>query len=195
MYPEIVKIKIEDEIDGFQRTALERLLNSFQSIESEAAEKRKSLLEHKAVNFNPEADDEGCIEEGAYFEELNHIFIEQELKQEFLNSTAVWLFHLFERQKKRVFGSDKTDTLKPNLSSTGYALDSCQDWLILNKELRTAANAIKHGNESDAAKDLQSKYPSLIDGHNIKLSSADVERYLGALRGFWEKALDGKVVL
>lgn len=195
MYPERVKLGIEDEIDGFKRTTLERLLNSFNSIESEAAEKRKVLLERKARNFNPEIDDEGRIEEDAYFEELNYMSIEQELKQEFLNSTTVWLFHLFERQKKRVLGSDRTDKLKPQLTSDGYALDSCQDWLVLNKELRLAANAIKHGNESKSAKDLQSKYPSLIDGDNIKLSNADIERYLTALRGFWQKALDGRVVL
>lgn len=195
MFPEIVKLEIEDEINGFERTTLERLFNSFDSIEEEAADNRKSFLDTKARSFNPDTDDEACIEEDAYFKEINHIFIEQELKQEFLNSIATWLFHLFERQKKRVLGSDKTDILKPQLAADGYCLDSCQDWITLNKELRFVANAIKHGHESDAGKTLRVKYPSLIDNNLIKLSKLDIERYIKALRVFWEKALDGKVVL
>lgn len=195
MFPEIVKLEIEDEINGFERTTLERLLKSFDDIESVAAEKRIAFFDSKARSFNPDIDDEGCIEEDAYFKEISHIFIEQDLKQEFLNSAATWLFHLFERQKKRVLGSDKTDILKSKLATDGYSLDSCQDWKVLNMELRLAANAIKHGHESDAAKTLLVKYPSLIDSDRVKLSKPDIERYIRALRVFWEKALDGKVVL
>ncbi|AVQ86487.1 hypothetical protein C7R88_03655 [Plesiomonas shigelloides] len=195
MFPEIVKIKVEDEINGFETTTLERLFNSFDSIESEAAAKRKAFIDSKARNFNPDIDDEGCIQEDAYFEELNYIFIEQNLKQEFLNSTATWLFHLFERQKKRVLGSDKTDILKPKLAADGYVLDSCHNWSVLNKELRMAANAIKHGQKSDAARKLSADYPDLVDRDGVKLSKHDIERYINALRMFWEKALNGKVVI
>lgn len=195
MFPEVVKLNIEDEIDGFQRTTLERLLNSFNDIESEAYEKKQKYLDDKSKSFNPEIDDEFCIQEDAYFEEINHVSIERELKQEFLNSTAVWLFHLFERQKKRVFDTDKSEQLKAILAPDGYLLDQCDDWITLNKELRLAANAIKHGNESNAAKDLILKYPKLITNNHVVLSKSDINRYINALRVFWKKSLDGKVVL
>src|SRR5690606_31150874 len=195
MFPEIVKLKLEDEINGFERTILERLFYSFDSIEKEAIYKRKAYFESKAKNFKPDTDEEACIEEDAYFEEINHICIEQKLKQEFLNSTATWLFHLFERQKKRVLGSDKTDILKPKLAADGYSLDTCQDWLNLNNELRLAANAIKHGPESKAAKDLTIKFPKLVNGSNVQIEKSDIERYMSSLKIFWEKALNGKVVL
>jgi len=195
MLPEIVKLEIKDEIDGFERTTLKRLLNSFDSIEAEAAKQRKDFLDSKSRSFDPGLDDEGCIEEDAYFKEINHIHIEGQLKQEFINSAATWLFHLFERQKKRVLGSDKTDILKPKLKADGYTLDSCQNWITLNKELRLAANAIKHGSESEAAKMFFSGYPNQVTNDMVQLSKSDLERYIEALRFFWEKALAGKVIL
>ena len=100
MYSKIVKLDIEHEIDGFERTTLTRLLNSFEDIELEANEIRRKFLEKRAKYFNPDIDDEADIEEEAYFNEINYLSIEQELRQEFLNSTATWLFHLFEKQKK-----------------------------------------------------------------------------------------------
>lgn len=195
MYSEITKIIIDNEINSFERMALQRILSSFDSIESEALEKRKLYLETKSKNFDPERDDEGCIEENGYFEELNHVLIESALMQEYLNSVATWLFHLFERQKKRVFYSDKTDLLKLKLAEIGYHLDSCTDWNTLNKELRLSANAIKHGSESDAAKELQKHSPKLFSNGCVILLQEDIERYLAALRDFWSKALYKQVIL
>jgi hypothetical protein len=51
MYPERIKLDIEDEIIGFEKTTLVRLFNSFDSIESESAEERMFSLERKAMNF------------------------------------------------------------------------------------------------------------------------------------------------
>ena len=195
MFPEIVKLEIEEEIDGFQRTTLERLLNSFDSIEVEATNIRNAYLKSRSENFDPDRDDEACIEEDAYFKEVTYISIENELKKEFLNSTSTWLFHLFERQKKRVFGSDKTEKLKPILSKNGYMVESCTDWLTLNQELRLLANAVKHGPKSGAAKKLFRKYPSLVANQNITIKQADIERYILSLKNFWSKALEGRVVL
>jgi len=189
MDSEIIKINIEQEIDGFERTTLTRLLNSFEYIELEATEKRRKFLEKKSKSFNPDIDDEACIEEDAYFEEVNHFSIEKELRQEFVNSTAVWLFHLFERQKKRIFKSDQTNILKPMLAKKNYDIDACPDWKILNKELRNAANAIKHGSGSSAAKQLYKIAPNLFINESIILSETDIQRYIDSLRTFWTKAL------
>ncbi len=190
MDPEIIKINIEQEIDGFERTTLTRLLNSFESIELEAIEKRKLFLEKKSKSLDPDIDDVGMIEEDAYFEEVNHFLIEQELKQEFLNSTAVWLFHLFERQKIRAFGSADTDILKPLLAQDNYDLDSCSDWKVLNKELRYVANVIKHGFEGDSGLNLNKYSPNLIVNESVVLTKTDIQRYIKALRNFWTKALE-----
>lgn len=189
MYPEIVKLDIEHEIDGFQRTTLTRLLNSFEDIELEANEIRKKFLEKRVKHFNPDIDDEADIEEEAYFNEINYLSIEQELRQEFLNSTATWLFHLFEKQKKRVLGSDKSPVLGALLAKSNYIISSCPDWAILNQELRHAANAIKHGLDGPSGKKLKQGFPHLISNGNVVLSEINIRRYITALRCFWEKAL------
>ncbi len=195
MFPERVKIEIEDEINGFERTTINRLLNCFDNIESEAAEKRKCFLDSKSQCFNPDRDDQACIEEDGYFIELNQVFIETALKQEYINSIATWMFHLFERQKKRFFGSDETDIIKPILDQCDYDIDSCPHWKTLNKELRYSANGVKHGLESGAAIKLLSIYPCLFENGCIVLKKNDIERYLAALRYFWDKTLHGRVVL
>ncbi|TWH64588.1 hypothetical protein LX59_02258 [Azomonas agilis] len=193
MYPEIVRIEINNEIDGFERTVINRLLPCFDSIEIEALERKNSFLENKSKKFDPDRDNEGCIEEDGYFEELNHIFTESALKQDYINSSATQLFHLFERQKKRFLGSDQTDIIKPKLAQIGYDLDSCPHWMALNKELRDAANAIKHGSESNAAKKLKSNFPHLLADKSVCLSKSDIERYIQNLRNFWRLALNGQV--
>ena len=195
MYPEIVKLNIEHEIDGFERTTLTRLLNSFEDIKLEATEKRRKFLEKKSKSFNPDIDDEASIEEDAYFEEVNHFSIEKELRQEFLNSTATWLFHLFEKQKNRVLGSDKSSILKPQLAKDNYDLSTCPNWAILNEELRHAANVIKHGFDGQSGKNLKLNFPHLIVNGNVVLSETDIRRYITALRYFWEKVLENKVTL
>jgi hypothetical protein len=195
VYPERVKLDIQYEIDGFEKTTLTRLLSSFDTIDVEASAKRQEFLEAKSISFDPERDDEVCIEENGFFEELNHVVIEEALKQEFLNSTVTWLFHLFERQRIRVYGTHLTNPLKIKLRENNYDLDTCQDWRVLNKELRYAANAIKHGSKSDAMNDLIKHYPNLIHSDKVVITKNDVERFLSALRVFWSKALHNQVVL
>jgi hypothetical protein len=193
-FPERVKLELEDEINGFERT-FNRLLSCFDNIETEAAEKRQNFLDRKSESFNPDRDDEACIEEDGYFIELNHVFIETTLKQEYINSIAVSLFHLFERQKNRIFDSAETDEIKPKLDQSCYGIDSCQNWKILNKELRHFANTVKHGLDSKSGKKLQSKYPLLFENGCLVLKRSDIERHLAALRYFWDKLLNGRVVL
>lgn len=195
MHIERVKLDIEYDINGFERTILERLLSSFETIEAEAKEKRQKFLEYTSKNFNPEHDDEGRIEEDGYFEEVNQIHIEESLKQEFLNSTVSWLFHLFEKQKIKVFGTHLTDALKSKLLYNNYDLNTCPNWRILNKEIRFAANAIKHGVQSQAMSGLIQNYPSLVENNVVVISRSEIIRYLSALRCFWEKALQNQVVL
>lgn len=188
MYPKIAKINIDSEIDNFENT-ISKMLMCFSDIEAEAQEKKKSYLDKKSKVFNPDLDDDALIEESAYFIEIDYIFTEELLKTNFLNSSAVTLFHIFEKQKKRVLGSDKTDILKPKLAKNGYVLDSCKDWNILNKELRQVANVTKHGLDSESGIKFKENFPSLIENGNIALTESDIKRYVKALKNFWSKTL------
>ncbi|HFQ4951555.1 hypothetical protein HQK29_23100 [Vibrio vulnificus] len=195
MFPERVKLNIESQIDGFEFTILERLLSSFSDIENEAKAKRLNYLAEKSKSFDPDLSDEACIEEDAYFEELEHLDVHSSLKTEFLNSSATWLFHLFERQKKDIFGTDLTAPIKTQLLSDGYDIQNCSDWHLLNKELRTLANAVKHGSQSDAAKRLSNDFSTLLSNDEIVVNEVDIRKYISALKAFWSKALYKKVVL
>jgi hypothetical protein len=136
MFSERVKLEIEDEISGFERTTLNRLMSSFDNIEAEASDKRQFYLDRRSNQFDPDRDDEGCIAEDGYFKEVNHVLIETALKQEFTNSIAVWLFHLFVRQKKRTFGSDKECTIKPKASGINKLINIGQDRLSSSRLAR-----------------------------------------------------------
>lgn len=195
MSPERVKLNIDSQIYGFEFTILERLLSSFSDIENEAKTKRLNYLAEKSKSFDPDLSDEACIEEDAYFEELDHLNIHSSLRTEFLNSSAIWLFHLFERQKKDFFGTDQTAPIKMQLLSDGYDIQNCSDWNLLNKELRTLANAVKHGSQSDAAKRLTNNFPTLLSNGEIVVNEVDIRKYISALKAFWNKALHQKIVL
>ena len=91
-----------------------------------------------------------------------------------------------------MLGSDKSNILKPQLAKNNYDLSVCPNWKTLNKELRNAANAIKHGLDGQAGKNLQLDFPHLIVNGNVVLSEMDIQRYIGALRGFWVEALRNK---
>lgn len=188
MYPEIVKINVDSEIDNFKKN-IYRILRCFNDIEAEAQEKKKSYLDKRSKAFDPDLDDDALIEEGAYFAEINHISTEKLLKENFLNSSAITIFHTFEKQKKIVLGSDKTNILKPKLAKNGHVLDSCKDWLILNKELRQIANAIKHGLDSKSGLQVKKNFPNLIKNGNIALTESDVDGYIEAWKNFWSKTL------
>ncbi|HIF9127068.1 TPA: hypothetical protein ACX6PM_003378 [Photobacterium damselae] len=195
MFPEHVKLNIESQIAGFEFTILERLLSSFSDIENEAKEKRSNYLAEKSKSFSPDLSDEAYIEEDAYIEELEHLNIHSTLRTEFLNSSAIWLFHLFERQKKNFFGTDQTDPIRVQLLSGGYDIQNCSDWNLLNRELRTLANAVKHGSQSDAAKRLTNNFPTLLSNGEIVVNEGDIRKYTSALKTFWSKALYQKIVL
>jgi hypothetical protein len=184
-HPEIVKLEVIKSIEGIQKTVTQRLLPAFDSIKSEAEEKERNHLERYSRNFDPDTMDEGCTFEDAFFEGLDHLFTEELLKQEFLNSTVTWIFHLFEKQKKSIFGTDKSDVIVPKLKAISINLDSDNNWKIVNKELRHLANTVKHGMQSDSANELAALRSDLIIEGELKVTLIDIEKYINALKGFW----------
>ncbi len=185
-HTEIIKLQVEESIEGMRKTIMQRLLPAFDSIVLESKTKEGDCLQRYSKVFNPDIMDEGCTYEDAYFEGLNYLFAEESLKQEFLNITVPWIFHLFEKQKKLVFGTDKTNEIKLKLAKINIDLNLNNNWQIVNKELRHLANTIKHGLKSDAAQSLAACRPDLIVNEEIRVTKVDVEKYIHALNIFWD---------
>lgn len=122
---------------------------------------------------------------------------ERALQQDFLNSSVTWLFHLFEKQKKYIYKTDKTEDIKNQLKtkSSPYDVDSCTYYKVINQEMRALANAVKHGEQSDAMKKLRRNYSNYVQGEKIIVSKRDIEKFIFSLRQFWEKALHDEIVL
>lgn len=193
--PEIFLLEVQEEIKNFSDVLFNRLLLSFVNIDVEASHEAEKYLEKRCREFNPEIDDEGIIYENAYFEEVNYAYIQYELKQDFLNLSVVWLFHIFERQFKKVFEPNTHGWLdimkKASYFNTNYNVEICPNFKIINKELRLLANAIKHGQHSEAFKKLKIEYPNFINEHNcIQVRKEDIERYINSIQYFWSNAIN-----
>ncbi|WP_407558933.1 hypothetical protein [Vibrio parahaemolyticus] len=195
--PEIYKINIETGISGFEKTVFERLLIAFDGIENEARELKKQYLNEKFKNFHPDYDDEASIYEHAEAMEGFYVCDERALRQDFLNSSVTWLFHLFEKQKKYIYDTDKTEDIKKQLKNrkSPYDVETCPYFKVINKEMRSLANAVKHGEQSDAMQKLRNNYSNYIQNEKIIVSKTDIEKFVLSLRRFWRKALHDEIVL
>ncbi|EKJ5338287.1 hypothetical protein PGI88_004404 [Vibrio vulnificus] len=195
--PEICKINIEVGINGFEKTVFERLLIAFDSIENEARELKEQYLSEKSKNFHPDHDDEASIYEYAEAMEGFYVCDERELRQDFLNSSVTWLFHLFEKQKKYIYSTDKTEDIKKHLikKNSPYDVETCPYFKVINKEMRSLANAVKHGEQSDAMQKLRINYSNYVQNEKIIVSKVDIEKFIFSLRQFWKKALHDEIVL
>lgn len=192
--PEIFLLEVQEEIKNFS-VSFNRLLLSFTNIDAEASYEAEKYLEKRCREFNPEIDDEGIIYENAYFKEVNYAYSQYESKQNFLNTSVVSLFHIFERQFKKVFEPTTQGWLdimkKASYFNTDYNVEICPNFEIINKELRLLANAIKHGQHSNAFKKLKKEYPNFINEHDcIQVCKEDIEKYINSIQYFWSNAIN-----
>lgn len=194
MFPEIVRLDILNEISGFERSVFNKLLPCFDDIEQEAKQRSGDYLHSCSENFDPERDDEGCIEDDALSVELHYMEFEANLKQNFLNSCAVELYHLLEKRLKAVFGGYTQADIEPKININGYDITQCSNWALLNQELRHAANTIKHGIKGSSGQKLKQQNSPLISIHGIEISEADLREYVAALQSFWDAALDKRII-
>lgn len=194
---EVVFFEIMEEIDDFKLVFFDRLLPSFSEIDNEAKIKSDGFLHQASNNFDPSLHDEGLICEDAYFVQINYELIHYSLKQDFLNLSAVWLYHIFERRFVELFGDSNTNKNKPNFEkmleqsnifNSRYDFKICNNWLTINQELRFLANSVKHGT-GNSLKKLRLEYPSLISDSRIVVKEADIQRYISAMKRFWNLAL------
>lgn len=195
--------EIEEELNIFEDNFDERLLESFKNIEKQAKESRLGYLQKRNSAFCPDCDDEATIEENAFFHQVNFVNLHEDFKNDFINISAVWLYHIFERRFKQVFNCwndncNINDILsKPSLVNPNYEFEKCQNFRTINNELRLVSNAIKHG-EGRSFDQLVRKYPNMVvDNKLISLADAkiqvgedDIHRYILAMRAFWRQVLE-----
>ena len=118
--------------------------------------------------------------------------INQRIQQDFLNITAVWLFHLFEKQRKDIFtfeitGHKTAKELKNNwskynktgdiysleinwlLNIIGVPTDDNSNWYKIDTKLRILVNSIKHKNYIN------------------KVTFEDTKEYAETIKDFWQE--------
>ena len=185
-------------IDAVKSTIFEKLQPVYNDIEAEAESVAEAKYKELGKNFNPETMDvssaaEKAWEEGGEYYELQHA-----MKAEFLLSTATWLFHLFEKDCRKMCPRlyNKHDELKIKLEEMGINCDDHSDWYKTNTELRLVANTIKHG-EGSSSKKLQLIRPEYFDTKSsyltdskIEITDQDIQLYIEYMKSFWSSFFD-----
>jgi hypothetical protein len=177
--------------DSFWETVKNRLLPTFNTVETESERAGKEKLEGLSRNFHPDYMDEADIHDKAFHAGLEHFSVTSEMKQEFIKSTAIWLFHIFEKDCAYVFETEDGNQKRKSLQQLSIDIGAGSDWQKCNRELRLLANAIKHG-PGDSLNKLKKTRPDLftdmlgwLSNDNIKLPLADIEAYVGSIKNFW----------
>lgn len=187
------KYEILDNLKYVSDTIINRLYSTFESLDEEADLKEKEAYEKSSQYFDPETMDETHGLDEAFHEGVNHLIIHNAMKDEFLNSSATWIFHLFEKDCNRIFETTDGNIKKNEVSNLGMDTSSSSLWAKCNSELRLIANAIKHGKGQSSIK-LQGIKPELfkagifgISDYEIQLTISNIKEYLNNLTLFWEE--------
>lgn len=190
------KINIIERIDTVINTIKSRLVPAFNSIEDEAKEIEKKKLDELYKNFNPDTMDIGSCYEDAYSKGASHYVIHNEMKQEFLNHQATLLFHIFEKDCKKIFPTLEGNSLKEKLKEIDISTEYNSSWYKINKELRLICNVIKHGtgDSYDKLKKLRidlfkEKFGFLLKS-DIEISLNDIVIYGNHMKNFWIEFFD-----
>lgn len=173
-------------------TIVKRLYSSFDSIDEESKSVEAQAYQKSSRYFNPDTMDESHGMEEAFHEGVNHYIVHTQMKQEFLNSSITWIFHQFEKDSIRIFGTIDGNEKKNLLEKLGIDTSETSLWSTCNNELRLLANTIKHG-EGSSSRKLKVLRPDLfkeqmfgVSECEIESSIIDVEYYVGRLLEFWE---------
>ena len=194
-YP-IDKILTIERIDTVIDTIKLRLIPTFDLIEEEAKEIERKKLDELYKNFNPDTMDIGSCYEDAHSEAASHYAIHNEMKQEFLNHQATLLFHIFEKDCKKMFPELLGNDLKEKLQLIGISTENNSPWYKINKELRLISNVIKHSTGS-SYNDLKKLRGDLFKNNfgfllksDIEISLNDIEVYGNEMKNFWIEFFD-----
>ena len=122
------------------------------------------------------------------------------MKQEFLNHQATLLYHMFEKDCKKMFPKINNkkfiNNLEEKLINLNIATDNSSSWYKINKELRLISNVIKHGKGS-AYNQLKKLKPDLFKKNfgfllksDIEISLNDIIIYGNSIKNFWIEFFD-----
>lgn len=198
LYYEADKDRVLFKINSIYETISNKILPVYNNIESEAREIEEKTLKELSDNFNPYTMDPSDAYQEAQQNGAAHYTLQHEMKKEFLLSSATWLFHIFEKDCKKMCPSlhNKPIELKIKLSEMGISCDNNSDWYITNTELRLVANTIKHGSgrSSESLQIIRPDYfehgQSFLSDSEIHISFEDIQNYVTKMKSFWESFFD-----
>ena len=130
------KNRIIEGIDNLITTIETRLLPTFEGLEEEAKDIEKQTLDESHSNFNPDTICPSTFYENAYFVGFEHYQIYTEMKNDFLNMTTAWLFHLYEQDCNRIFHTNDGSARKAKLTALSIVTTQPSNYYKVNKELR-----------------------------------------------------------
>ncbi|MCW7755414.1 hypothetical protein OOT00_15640 [Desulfobotulus sp. H1] len=122
------KIEIISRIESLLFTIESRLLPTFDAIENEAKNVEEEELARLSRNFDPDRMDEEDVYERAFHAGVEHYSVHSDMKREFLKSSAVWLFHLFEKDCTYIFDTEDGKEKKRILSQQSLDISDSSDW-------------------------------------------------------------------
>jgi hypothetical protein len=196
------------QVDVFCGCMVNRVLTSFDRIDAEAegvANREYARLANQPGSGSEDGGDiaEACQEAGAEYYALM-----LGVKQALLNVATVGLYHLLEQQlflfhRRQLLRREEDNKdlytlceVKDRLAAADIKIESIRSWSVI-KELRLAADAVKHA-EGDSADKLRKSRPDLfvcskariflpLAGEDIHVELHDFEQYRKAIVDFWEE--------
>ena len=187
------------ELQGFRAGVLEKVVPAFKGISAEA--EMAAEAEFERLRSMP-YDDRIDMGDAAHMAQDRAIAVYTTMagvRQGVLNVMAVGLYHLFEQQqlfllRRGLLSRSEADVpalfkvaeFEKRLAECGV---KCRSFSCAGKlnELRTAANAIKHGPgpAGDARTFFNSKRP--LTGDGLYVSECDLSEWCDAAIAFWEE--------
>jgi hypothetical protein len=214
---EWVRIEALERLGLYERL-VERLLKCIADPSAEASRLATTYWNRRMSEPSDGSEDPADVAEQAHDIEIDAYLELSALKQAALNLSAAGLFHNFEQTATSLGRC----WMRRDCESIGHL----EAWLKKNlevdlqtqpfwddlRELRLAANVIKHG-EGESADALRAMNPTLFEypgtsglggslaspvsaalaGEDIFVTEADLSRYVGALKAYWQFVHDGLV--
>ncbi|RWX48120.1 hypothetical protein VT99_11233 [Candidatus Electrothrix marina] len=174
------KTEVLGKINYVSKTIINKLFSTFESITQET-----KLIEnsYKSQSVSHETDEYDSIEK-AYFAAVDHYLVQNNMKKEFLNSSFVWIFHLFEKDCAQIFSIRNGEKKKEFLEYIGVDVSEDSLWKKCNNELRNIANVAKHGDNS--LKQLEKTRPDLLNEEELQVSIEIFNHYVQNMVDFWD---------
>ena len=188
---EIDRLEILARIDSVEKTIINRLLPTFDSIDEESQQAINNQWQLLTDLYDPKIYDESELRYEASHVGYKHYLIVSDMKQEFLKFAITWFFHLFEKDCTFIFETEDGDLKLNILNEISMNTKKDSDWHTCNKELRCLANAIKHGSGKSLTTlkklrpDFFIYHASLFSNDKINITTNDINKYLSAMKRFW----------